>query len=109
MSLPMNKVSAKAAIEKGLADYESVIDLDDHYIKSYPSLIKISQHLCKQAENYDIANVDKMMAITHMAYGWMPTILNKSKLKEKPAESHEQGQTILDAYGMSCEKKQMTS
>ena len=105
MSLTMSEASAKAAIEKGLAEIEPKIDWNDHYIQSYPSLLKISQHLCKQAENYDIANVDKMMAITHMAYGWMPTILNKSKLKEKPAESHEQGQTILDAYGMSCEKK----
>ena len=105
MSLTMNEDSAKATIEKGLADYESVIDLKNPYIKSYPSLLRISQHLCKQAENNDIANVDKMMAIAHIAYGWMPTILKNSELKEKPTESHNQGQTILDAYGISSEEK----
>ncbi len=104
MSLTMNEVSAKAIIEKGLAEIEPKIDWNDHYIQSYPSLLKISQHLCKQAENNDIADVDKMMAIAHMAYGWMPTILDKSKLKKKPTDSHKQGQTILDAYGMSYEK-----
>ncbi len=104
MSLTMNKISAKATIEKGLAEIESKIDWDNHYIKSFPSLLKISQHFCKQAESNDIDNVDKMMAIAHMAYGWMPTILKNSDLKEKPTDSHTQGQTILDAYGVSYEK-----
>ena len=77
MSLTINEDSAKATIEKGLAEIEPKIDWNDHYIQSYPSLLKISQHLCKQAESNDIANVDKMMAIAHIAYGWMPAILKK--------------------------------
>ena len=45
------------------------IDPENRYIKSYPYLLKATKLLHKEL------GVDSIIAISHIAYGWMPTIL----------------------------------
>ena len=45
------------------------IDPSNPYIRSYPFLLRATQLLCEKMEE------DATVVISHIAYGWMPTIL----------------------------------
>lgn len=47
------------------------IDEDNQYIRSYPYLLKATACLCSNS------NDTALVAVAHMAYGWMPTVLKK--------------------------------
>ena len=47
------------------------------YLKSYPFLLKASESLCEKAKTSPGTSQDAFVAIAHMAYGWMPTILKR--------------------------------
>tara|TARA_B110000503_G_C7143596_1_gene411957 strand:- start:1064 stop:1636 length:573 start_codon:yes stop_codon:yes gene_type:complete len=49
----------------------NLIDPLNLYIKSYPNLLKATSFLIKEMKS------DSLVAIAHLAYGWMPTILKK--------------------------------
>lgn len=97
----MNKDLAKTTIE-GFAEVKSKIDPNDRYIKSYPSLLKVSQLLCEKANTKAINEDDAILAIAHMVYGWMPRILGTCHLKTEQINCHRQNLTILDAIYVSC-------
>lgn len=46
------------------------IDPENHYIKSYPYLLRATELLCKEM------GTDSTIVVSHIAYGWMPRILN---------------------------------
>ena len=102
----MNKESAKIQIknefENGLRNVKSVLDPSNpdqymsHYFESYCSLLKASQFLCNQAKVAPDFRNHAIVAIAHMAYGWMPTTLKKCDINDEI--QHEYGKTILDAF-----------
>ncbi len=59
--------------------YIREIGKTNHYIQSYPHLVKASKLLCEQLKENAIP------AIAHLAYGWMPRILQKYNFGEETA------------------------
>ena len=102
----MNKESAKIQIknefENGLGNVKSVLDPSNpdqymsHYFESYCSLLKASQFLCKQAKIAPDFRNHAIVAVAHMAYGWMPTTLKKCDIDDEIEREDEK--TILDAF-----------
>ena len=68
----------------------------NHYLNTYCSLLKVSQSLCKQAKCDPGFRNNAIVAIAHMAYGWMPATLKKCDINDDI--QHEYGKTILDAF-----------
>ena len=101
----MNKLSAIEKIENeyeiGLSNVQSALHSTNrdrkmnHYIKSYPSLLNTSQSLCKQAYGDAELQEHAIVAIAHMAYGWMPATLTNCDINSDI--KHKEGKTILDA------------
>ena len=62
------------SVEEAFESYKALetITLYDHYIRSYPELLKASDCLANCYEQ------ESVPMIAHLAYGWMPTILNYS-------------------------------
>ena len=77
------KIQIKSEFENGLRNVKSVLDPSNpdqymsHYFESYYSLLKSSQFLCEQAKDDPNFRNHAIVAIAHMAYGWMPTTLKK--------------------------------
>ncbi len=53
-----------------------LIDIEDHYLRSYPHILKATNDLLKIKDK----DFDPILAIAHMVYGWMPTILKSVNL-----------------------------
>ena len=68
----------------------------NHYLNSYCSLLKVSQSLCKQAKGDPSFRNNAIVAISHMAYGWMPTTLKMCDINDEI--KHDDKKTILDAF-----------
>ena len=68
----------------------------NHYLNSYCSLLKVSQSLCKQAKGDPGFRNNAIVAVAHMAYGWMPTTLKKCDIDDEIKREDEK--TILDAF-----------
>ena len=68
----------------------------NHYLNSYCSLLKVSQSLCKQAKGDPGFRNNAIVAIAHMAYGWMPTTLKMCDINDEI--KHDDKKTILDAF-----------
>ena len=102
----MNKESAIQAIKKesegGLKKVESELCRSNgdqrmnHYLNTYCSLLKVSQSLCEQANGDPGFQSDAIVAIAHMAYGWMPTTLKKCDINGEIGRNGRH--TILDAF-----------
>ncbi len=68
----------------------------NHYLSSYCSLLKVSQYLCSELNETDkISQKQVVMAIAHMAYGWMRQPLKKCDINDEI--KHVKGKTILNA------------
>ena len=103
----MEKESAikeiKNEFEGGLQNVKSTLDPSNpdqymsHYFKSYCSLLKASQSLCIKAKKVDpdFRN-HAIVAVAHMAYGWMPATLTKCDINDEIEREDEK--TILDAF-----------
>lgn len=101
----MDLEQIQAAEERIIQEYQGglqtvrpkIADPQNHYVVSYPSLCRVSNHLCEQAQDNgdEESRKDAIRAIAHIAYGWMPTILNRC---DTEGEYHEDGQTILHAH-----------
>jgi len=81
--------------EGGLQNVIQALDPPSHYVVSYPSLVRVSRHLCEQANDNGESRIDAVTAIAHMAYGWMPTTLKRC---DTEGQGHQDGRTILHAY-----------
>ena len=102
----MNKESAIQAIEKesegGLEKVESELCRSNrdqrmnHYLNTYCSLLNVSQFLCIQANGDPGFRNNAIVAIAHMAYGWMPTTLKKCDINGDIERNGKN--TILDAF-----------
>ncbi len=68
----------------------------NHYLNSYCSLIKVSQSLCEQAIAGSDFREHAIMAVAHMAYGWMPATLTKCDINDEI--KHKDKKTILHAF-----------
>ena len=55
------------------------------YLKSYPSLLEGSQILCTKARANPGFRKQTIVAIAHMAYGWMPTMLMNCDINDENA------------------------
>ena len=102
----MEKESAIKEIKKefkgGMENVESALcpsnhdQRMNHYFKSYCSLLKASQSLCIKAKvDPDFRN-HAIVAVAHMAYGWMPATLTKCDINDEIEREDEK--TILDAF-----------
>ena len=56
-------------------------------MKSYPSLLEISQTLCTNARANPGIRKQTIVAIAHIAYGWMPTMLMKCDIDDENANA----------------------
>ena len=102
----MNKESAIQAIEEELAGELENVKSElcssnrdqrmNHYLNTYCSLLKVSQSLCIQANGDPGCQSDAIVAISHMAYGWMPTTLKKCDINGDIGRNGKH--TILDAF-----------
>ena len=101
----MDKKSAKAKLENDLTVIKSsIIDPKNYYIPSYPYLLRSCEVLYEQTKTNTETKDDAILAIAHIAYGWMPTVLKTCELKKVQIAQHKKDQTILDAFGVSCEQ-----
>ncbi|MBC6429166.1 MAG: hypothetical protein GDA55_08085 [Cellvibrionales bacterium] len=60
---------------------ENLKPKNDHYTRSYPSLIKAVRRIRRCRKHRDL---ESLLLIAHVAYGWMPTII-KSDFKNEEA------------------------
>ncbi|MDE0310451.1 MAG: hypothetical protein OXI60_11585 [Acidiferrobacterales bacterium] len=101
----MDQESAKAILENDLTDIKSSIhDPENYYIRSYPYLLRSCKVLYEQTKSNTETEDDAILAIAHIAYSWMPTVLKSCELKEAQIAQHKKDQTILDAFRISCEE-----
>lgn len=98
------KIESADAIIENLAEIKPKIDPENRYIKSYPSLLKVSQFLCEQAKTKAITEDDAILTIAHMVYGWMPRVLGTCQLEAEQIKCHKQNLSILDAIGVSSKQ-----
>ena len=107
----MDKESAIQAIKEELAGKLKNVKSElccssrdqrmNHYLNTYCSLLRVSRSLCKQAKADPGFQYDAIVAISHMAYGWMPTTLKMCDINDEI--KHEDKNTILDAFDVqSC-------
>ena len=66
----MDFIKAQQRLDVLGAKCSENIDAYNHYIKSYPLLLKSSSQICESL------GADAIPVIAHLAYGWMPTILS---------------------------------
>lgn len=66
----MNVTKAERRISDDGYNCIYYINPENHYIKSYPYLLRATKLLCKEM------GADSAIVISHIAYGWMPRILN---------------------------------
>ena len=66
----MNVTKAERRISDDGYNCIYYINPENHYIKSYPFLLRATKLLCKEM------GADSAIVISHIAYGWMPRILN---------------------------------
>ena len=101
----MTKDEAIKAINNG---YENALDELDRsrgnkaraqYLKSYPALLEVSQFLCKKARANSGMRKQAIVAIAHMAYGWMPRMLMICDI------NHENAKTIMHAVNASSSEE----
>ena len=71
----------------------------NHYLNSYCSLLKVSQSLSKQAIGNPNFRYDAIVAIAHMAFGWMPATLKMCDINDE--KEHNGKNKILDAFDVN--------
>ena len=69
------------------------------YLKSYPSLLEVSQFLCNIARANPNIRKQAIVAIAHMAYGWMPRMLMNCDI------NHENARTIMHAVDVNSSEE----
>ena len=75
------------------------IDPENHYIKSYPYLLRATELLCKEM------GADSAIVVSHIAYGWMRRILNYHFSKHDEKMLHNaQNVTSFEAAQNMIEK-----
>ena len=70
-----------------------------NYLKSYCSLLKVSQYFCKQAKGGPDFRKHAIVAVAHMAFGRMPITLKKCDINEE--KEHNGKNTILDSFDVN--------
>ena len=100
----MNVTKAEHRISNDGHKCISYIDPENHYIKSYPFLLRATKLLCKEM------GVDSAIVISHIAYGWMQTILDNYDLSNRNENflhhaqnvaSFEEAQVLIQKLGPS--------
>ena len=69
------------------------------YLKSYPFLLKASETLCEDAKTSSNTSQHAFVAIAHMVYGWMQTILDNCDFEQLS------GETFLSALEVDGSEK----
>lgn len=64
------------------------IDPENHYIKSYPYLLRATKLLCKEM------GADSAIVVSHIAYGWMPNILRNHKFSKHNENILQHAQSV---------------
>ena len=64
------------------------IDPSNPYIRSYPFLLRATQLLCEKMEE------DATVVISHIAYGWMPTILKNFDFSTRKSSNFKNARNI---------------
>ena len=64
------------------------INPDNHYIKSYPYLLRATELLCKEM------GADSAIVVSHIAYGWMPKILRSHKFSKHNENILQDAQSV---------------
>ena len=67
----MNHERAEGTLTSKYPEAIRCIDASEQYLRTYPQLLRSTALLAKEMGE------DALPAISHMAYGWMPTILKK--------------------------------
>ena len=92
----------KSEFKSGLQKVKSALDPSkrgprmNHYLNSYCSLLKVCQSLCKQAKADPEFQNHAIVAVAHMAYGWMPATLTMCDINQEIKRKYKK--TILDAF-----------
>ena len=108
----MNKESVIIQIEEefedGLQNVKSALcpsnrdQCMNHYLNTYCSLLNVSQSLCKQAKADPDFRNHAIVAVAHMAFGWMPVTLKMCDIND--GIEHNSKNTILDAFDVYTSK-----
>ena len=75
---PLDTDQARETINRIQPSCFDCMDLSSQYLTSYKTLLGISNELVKKYPE------DAVLVISHIAYGWMPTILKKFSYEDNP-------------------------
>ncbi len=79
-------------------DWEIALDAicpTDHYISSYPELLRAAKCLEKNFEEKSVPE-ESVPMVAHLAYGWMPTALTYPKPKHPTSPKKDKNQFEID-------------
>ncbi len=103
MDCTMTKMAKNRISEEEDNNRIPSIDPENRYIKSYPYLLEATKLLHKEL------GADSIIAISHIAYGWMPTILTYDFSKHdgnildeaQSVKSFEEARTMIGKIDLS--------